>query len=261
MNTMLSFKIYSVAMLLGLLLAGCKTEPAPKPIVPEEIPEESIETPVQLPIVSDIYGALYSVKIRRIFNGTETRSELASAVFYETPSITTDVQNATSAGYVAVNNINLNQSSDGYGRVATEGQIIENLNYDQGVTWYVQGDDGIPPQTFSWTSKFPVYTGEFPAIIERSKGLKLTFDNTTLRDADSVYVAISAGKDLIVKRYSCDAGEIIIPAGELIYLQKCPADKPGYFQISPSIVDIFYLAGRATVLVKQYTEIRTVILK
>jgi hypothetical protein len=260
MNTKLSFKVCAIATVFTLLLGSCKPETAPAPQQEVNV-EESLETPVQYPIVSDIYGAMYSIKLTRIYKGEEIKSEIASAVFYENPSITTNTQDAAPAGYVAVNNINLNQVAGGYDRVATEGHIIEHLDYDNGVTWYVQGDDGIPPTTFSWTSKFPVYSGYFPAVIDRRQDLNFTFNLTTLTDADSVYVALSAGQKLIVRRYSYDAGKVKIPSSELMGLQSCPADKPGYLQISPSIVDIFNLSGRPTVLVKQHTEIRTVIIR
>jgi hypothetical protein len=217
----------------------------------------------QLPIVDGVYGAMYSIKIYENIGGKETKSESASAVFYEEPSNTATATQTTNAGNVVVNNINLNSGENNeYIRTATEGEIIETLNFNDGVTWVIEGEDGIPPTTFSWSANFPQYTGYFPAYINRKQDLTFTFDNNSVSAfADSVFVTISAGDKMIVKRYGAHQGKVSIPSSELAGLQECLLDNPAYLQVSTCVVDIFYLlGGNPTVLVKQEADTRTVVI-
>jgi hypothetical protein len=251
----------SICVALALLSASCKQGDDPKPVAPQGL--KSVKPEVQLPIVDDVYGAMYSIKISETINGQETKSESASAVFYEVPSNTATATQLTNAGFVAINQYNLNQGDDNeYVRTAVQGGIIPDLNYDNGITWYIEGEDGIPPVTFSWSSKFPEYAGTFPAAFSRNADLIFTFDNSTLSSfTDSVFVTISAGDKMIIKRYGAEQGKVTIPSSELIQLQACPADNPGYLQISAGVVDIFnLLAGNPTLLVKQQCDTRTVVI-
>lgn len=242
-----------------LAFAACKPE---HEVQPAEYIVPTAEPPLQLPAVDNVYGAMYSLKLVKVENGVVTKSEIASAEFYDSPSNTATAGEKAYAGYVAVNNFILNQEeNNGYEREATEGHIFEHLNFDQGVTWYVQGDDGIPSVTFSWSSTFPEYVGGFPAEIVRSNGFVLTLGNNNVQFADSVFVALAAGDKLIVKRCAGDANEVRITAQELSSLQVCPAASPAYLQISASVDDIFELAGRPTALVKQTTEVHTVVIR
>jgi len=158
---------------------------------------------------------------------------------------------------------NLNQGvNNEYDRLAVEGQIFQDLNFDAGVRWYVQGDDGIPSVLYEWSPVFPEYSGDFPATINRKDGLILTFNESTLINADSVFVAIAAGNKLIVKRYSAHAGVVSISRDELAYIQACSLQNPGYLQISASVINLFWISsGKAGVGVKQTTDIRTVVIK
>jgi hypothetical protein len=207
---------------------------------------------------------MYSIRVKNLFNGMSTRSEIASAVFFDNPSntATATATDHADAGLVAVNNFSLNQGNDkGYDRTATEGHIFENMSFGDSVRWVVQGDETVPAYTFAWSGIFPVYVGDFPSVVTRSEGLSFNFDGNTLKDADSVFVAISAGDKLLVWRYPHNAGSVHISAEELAPLQACPGAKPGYLQVSASVDDIFYPVDRPTVMVKQTTEIRTVIIR
>jgi hypothetical protein len=243
-----------------LTLASCGRDETP---IPVDNTPESIVTPMQLPMVDGVYGALYAIKVTHIFNGVEKRSELASAEFYDIPSNTATATEFVSAGHVTINNIGIypNEQTNGYDRLATEGHPINDLDFENGVAWTIEGDDGIPAGNFEWSPKFGRYFGAFPAVINRNEGLTLTFDENSIEWADSVFVAISAGDKLIVKRFAGFAGTVSIPAEELQQLQACTDKKPGYLQISPAVVGVFPVAGRPTAIVKQSTEIRTVIIK
>jgi hypothetical protein len=252
---------YPIAFATFLLsLASCKPDKeAPLPV---DNTLQSQVTPIQLPRVDDVLGAMYSIRVKHVFNGMTTRSEIASAVFYDNPSNTATATNYADAGTVWVNSFSLIKNDDmGYDRSAVEGQIFDDLHFQDSVHWVVLGDETVPPHSFAWSGIFPVYIGNFPSVVTRSEGLSFTFDQHTLKDADSVFVAISAGDKLMVWRYPFNIGSVHISSEELNALQACPGAKPGYLQISASVDDIFYPVDRRTVLVKQTTEIRTVIIK
>jgi hypothetical protein len=257
----LSYIRSAVLAAIVISLASCRPDDTVMPEI-DNTPESKV-TPMQLPMVDNVYGALYAIKVKHIFNGVEKNSELASAEFYDIPSNTATATAFVSAGHVTINSIGiyLNEQTNGYDRLATQGEIIQDLNFDEGVAWTMTGDDGIPPGNFAWSPKFGRYFGEFPAEISRGEGLTLTFDESSIEWADSVFVAISAGDKLIVKRYAGFAGTVTIPAEELLQLQACTAKRPGYLQISPAVVGVFPVGGRPTAIVKQTTEIRTVIIK
>lgn len=252
-------RIFTCAALM-LSLGACR--PDDKEVQPIDVTVPTSMMPIQLPIIDNVYGAMYSIKLYHNIRGVETRSEQASAVFYEEASNTATATQLASAGYVAVNQFNLNQGANNeYDRLAVEGQIFQDLNFDAGVTWYVQGDDGVPPVLYEWSPVFPEYSGNFPATINRNEGLSLTFDESTLKNADSVYVAIAAGNKLIVKRYSAHAGVVMIPPADLMPMQACSAKSPGYLQISASVINYFWLStGKQAVGVKQHTDIRSVVI-
>lgn len=253
-------RIFTIAAMV-FSVASCRPK---EPVQPVEVIPETEMAPVILPMIDAVYGAMYSIKIHKVVNGVESRAEMASAVFYNEPSNTATATEGTPAGQVTINNFNLNQNTEngGYIRTAIEGQIFSNLNFEDGVTWEVGGEDGIPPMTFTWSQFFPAYNGYIPASIERSQSLKFTFDESTLVYTDSVFVAISAGTKTIVKRYSANAGQVTIPSEELRQLQRCTADRPGYLQISATMVDIFNIInGNPAALVKQQTEIRSIVIQ
>lgn len=251
----------SICIAFSLGFASCKPDddgPKPKALGLKSVKPEPV-----LPIVDDVFGAMYSIKIYENISGKEVKSESASAKFYDEPSNTATGTQTTDAGMVVVNNINLNSSENNeYVRTATEGAIIETLNYNDGVTWVIQGEDGIPPTTFSWSANFPEYKGYFPPHINRKQDLTFTFDNNSVSlYADSIFVTISAGDKILTKRYGAHQGKVTIPSSELSELQQCLAENPAYLQISTCVVDIFYLlGGNPTVLVKQQADTRTVVL-
>lgn len=251
---------FSVSAASLLLAASCR--PEPKPGIDTTL--ESKVTPIILPIVDNVNGMLLSVKVEENIKGEMKISELASAEFYDEPSNTAYPPSKTYAGQVIINEIPLNHSEDNqYSREGIDGRIIEDLNFEEGVMWTVQGDDGIPPMHLGLSNNFSEYSGEFPSVIDRNKGLTFTFDANTVKYSDSVFVAISAGDKLIVKRYSAKAGTVSIPASELTDLQKCTALKPGYLQISPSSIDKFDSSEGSeyiVVMIKQRVVIRSVII-
>lgn len=253
---------FSVSAASLLLLASCKPEPNPVPI---DTTMESEITPMILPIVDNVNGVLYSIKVSENIKGKITTSELATAEFYNEPSNIAFPPDKTYAGHVVINEIPLNHSEDNqYTREGVDGRIISNLNFDEGVLWTIQGDDGIPSMTLGLSNRFSQYLGPVPTIIDRSKGLSFTFDANTVKYSDSVYVAISAGNKLIVKRYSAYAGTVTIPAEELSELQVCTIAKPGYLQISPSSIDKFESSqgsGYFVVMIKQQVDIRSIVIQ
>lgn len=240
-------------------LAGCKPG---DPVQPVDSTLETAVPPILLPARDSVYGAMYSIKVVHVFNGHVTKSEHASAVFYDNPSNTTTATEHANAGFVAVNAFTLNQGHDNeYDRTAIEGHIFEDLDFADSVYWVVQGDETVEPFTFAWSNRFPAFKGEFPAVITRKDGLSFTFDEASTPLADSVFVAIAAGDKLLVKRYPGDIGKVFIGADELGKLQTCSFSQPGYLQISACVDDIFTPDGKPRLMVKQTTEIRTVIIR
>lgn len=253
---------FSLSAASLLLLASCKPEPTP---IPVDTTMESQITPIILPIVDNVNGVLYSIKVDENDKGKVTISEVASAEFYDEPSNTALPPSKTYAGQVIINEIPLNHSEDNeYSREGVDGRIITNLKFNEGVLWTIQGDDGIPSMTLGLSNRFSQYSGSFPTVITRSKGLSFTFDENTVKYSDSVYVAISAGDKLIVKRYSAKAGTVTIPSEELSALQACTVGKPGYLQISPSSIDKFESSqgsGYFVVMIKQQVVIRSIVIQ
>ncbi len=244
-----------------LSLASCRQD---NMLVPDTSMILVTEKPaVELPVVNGVYGAMYSIKVNELENGVTTKSEIASAYFYDSPSNTAFASSNTSAGQVFVNNIDLNQgSNNGYDRQTSTGRPIENLNYDEGVKWVIMGDDGIPPYTFAWSKIFPVYKGDFPSLIKRNKGFCIDINSVTADHADSVFITLSAGKKIIVRHYPANAGKVYFMPEELEDMQVCPIGRPGYLQITASVDDIFdIVTGRPTLAVKQTADIRTVVIQ
>lgn len=252
----------SVSAAFLLLLAACTPEPSEPPYVDKT--KESKVTPIILPIIDNIHGVLYSIKVNETVKGEVKISEVATAEFYDEPSNTAFPPSKTYAGTVVVNDFPLVLYEDNkYNREGVNGRIFPNLNFDQGVMWSVTGDDGIPPMELGLSNNFSEYNGEFPSIIDRSKDLIFTFDANTVKYSDSVFVAISAGDELIVKRYSAKAGTVSIPSAELSALQNCTIGKPGYLQISPSSIDRFESSEGSeyfVVMIKQRVVIKSVII-
>lgn len=251
-----------ICVAFALFSASCKPDKQPIPTdlgMKTEIPEP------ELPIVDGVYGAMYSLKIYETENGKEVKSESANAEFYDQPSNTATATQATFVGTIMVNNYNLNASENNqYVRVNTQGNIFEDMNYEDSVVWEVEGDDGILAFGFSWSSKFPEYTGNFPMTIERNKDLIFTFDNNSVSEfTDSVFVVIAAGDKKLVKRYGAHEGTVTIPSAELTPLQACTLGNPGYLQISTSVVDIFDLINETypVLLVKQVSNTRPIIIQ
>ena len=244
--------------LAWLLLPGCKCNDD-RDVIPDTT-LVSTPTPVQTPIYFNVYGALFA--IRQVTRTPDSiSSEIAYAMLFDGPASTTDTPGLVDAGQVSVNNIPLNKADNNfYQRTAAEGYLFSNLNLNQNTSWHVQGNDGIPPSAYLMSGKFPRYSGEYPALIRRSEGLTLTFDASTLIYTDSVFVAISAGDKLIIKRYGAKAGTVTIPPDELTPLQKCPSHKPGYLQISLADCTILPWYGRPTVVIKASLEIRHVLI-
>ncbi len=61
-----------------------------------------------------------------------------------------------------------------------------------GANWVIQGSASVPAISYNYSGGFPSYTGTIPYAVYKDSGLHFTFNGTTVSNADSVYVVITA---------------------------------------------------------------------
>jgi len=137
-----------------------------------------------------------------------SRTELAQANFYEDPKTSGALVNA---GNVFINDKVVTRNTD-------ESYMLEgaDLAFASGVVWRVEGNISVPKFDYQDTLPFPQYIGSFPLIINRSGGLELVLDGSTVSNADSVRIWIDdADGHLVQQTFAASAGVVSVSPASL----------------------------------------------
>lgn len=223
-----------VAALGMSLMVSCN----PKDVIPDEPDEPQPTTPTAptppSPTVSGTWGALIALKMTLTYSqmgyNIDVATEMGIGAFYNALNSGTLVN----AGTVQLNNIALDKNAnESYSKVATMGMTPTDMGISSGVNWNVGGGSGIPSFTYTHDGGFPDFTGTIPETITRANGMALTLNNTTVSNADSVYVYIISGSTTLLKSYAANAGPVTIEAADLNGLAASSTTSPAYVEVIP----------------------------
>lgn len=124
---------------------------------------------------------------------------------------------------------------------------VELLNLTKSeVNWNVGGSGTVPTMSLN-DGAFPDFVGMLPADIDRSKDLILTFNSSTVMNADFVTVEILSGQSKFDKFYSATAGAITIPSSEL---KQIPETESGSLNITVYTRHIKNFGGKDFIFLK-----------
>lgn len=98
--------------------------------------------------------------------------------------------------------------------------VFGNFNLTKGIKWDVTGNSKVPAITFTDSSPFPDYTGSFPTHINKATGFAITFDGSTIANADSVLIEEEFTQDSVhfSKTFSANAGTVNLTPADLANL-------------------------------------------
>lgn len=207
-------------------------------------PEHSSTGPTAAP---DIWGKLSAIKeSRKVINGADTvftSYEMAMSQFLgdpKQPSVFID------GGDVTVNTISLNRDAmNFYMRRVSSDSTPQNLGLDLAIDWHVTGANTVPAFSYADVPVYPEYTGAFPAVINKSLGLDLVFDSTTVINADSVRVYINDPfGNTVSQTFASRAGAVTVSPATLAPLTAV-SDHSAYIAIMPyaGIIKVFRNKG------------------
>jgi hypothetical protein len=230
-----------VSVSISILATACKKDKETTPTTPTNNDSSKVAAsptaPMPTPAGNGISGALLSIRMKYSMQQTglpmpvDVNSETALAVFYDAAGSST----MADAGDVSVNTYKLDkQTNNSYLKNANVGTTPKDLNFSSTSEWKVVGSGSVTGFTYNHNSSFPTYSPSLPASITKNSGLSLTFNSSTITNADSVYVVIAAGSKSITKSFSAKAGNVTISANEMqdlpvsndntAVLEVCPID-------------------------------------
>jgi hypothetical protein len=249
------------AILLMFSVTSCdKAKEKVTPTTPKiDSPKVTTGPTPYSPTVAGVDGALIAIrmmyKVEQMGVNLDVASDIATAIFYDNTG-----SNMVEGGTVSVNNVNLEkQQNNSYSKMATAGSTPSDLDLDGGASWNVTGNSSsnVPSFSYGFGSNFPSYTESLPSSITKSSGISFNFNSTTIKNADSVYVAIIAGNKQIIKSYGASAGSVTISASDLSSLPAV-SDKTAYLEILPIKMLVRSYSGKEYVLIKEQAVVASI---
>lgn len=249
------------AALLMLSVASCdKAKESVTPKVPSvDSPGMAAPTPYA-PKMTGVNGALIGIrmtyKMDQMGIKVDVASEIATAMFYDNNNTSSFLDGGT----VSLNNIAIEkQTNNSYTKTASTGMTPSDLDLDGGTSWNVSGNgsNNVPSFTYAYGTDFPSYTGELPSSVTKSGSLSFTFNSGTVKNADSVYVAIIAGSSQVIKSYAANAGAVTISASDLSGLPAI-SDKTAYLEVLPVKMQIKVFSNREYVFIKEQAVVTNI---
>ena len=233
--------VYTAAVFTMLLgFASCDKTETPTPTTPTTPTNPTTPTtagpqPVMpAPSGNNLSGALISLKMKYSTQPmgapmpVTMESEMGMAIFYDNAGSSTKVD----AGTVSVNSNDLEKKQDlSYFKWAYAA-TPDDLDFSSGSNWNVGSSSAVTAFTYNDNSTFPKYIGNMPTSITKSNGVTLTFNNSSLTGADSVYVVIASGSANVTKSFAANAGTVTISAGDLSSLSVV-SDNSAVFEVCP----------------------------
>lgn len=225
-------------------------------------------TPTQSTAV-DPYGHFYAMLIDVAFvyqdsvSGPDT---LMAGTYHEVAvmihSVPTNPRGMSlDAGDVSLNGIQLAHAmSDEDTNAYLSDFSTDPYYFINGTSWIVTGKGTVPAMTYNDTRKHPDYTGPVPDVIERVKGLTMTFDISNVTNADSVTIAFgvdSMNRYLFSKTFASNVGVATITPQELSTLT---AGEYGII-IAPFTYSTRYFANNPYAFIREKRIERYAILK
>jgi hypothetical protein len=167
-------------------------------------------------VIPATWGKLSVVKEEIVkVGGTDTTvetNELAQAHFYADPR--------QSLALTDVGEVKINEQSLAKDNNLAYLKKSASLGIGDKIEWRVNGNGFVQQFIYRDTVLFPKYKGSFPTTINKSTGLWLQFDSTTVLHADSVRVWIDDTYHHIIEQtFSAKAGMVNLSAAALASLQ------------------------------------------
>jgi hypothetical protein len=249
------------AILLMSSITSCdKAKEKVTPTIPKvDTPKVSSGPTPYSPTMTGVDGALIAIrmmyKVEQMGVNVDVASDIATAMFYDNAG-----SNMIDGGTVSVNNVNLEkQQNNSYNKMATTGTSPSDLDLDGGASWNVAGNssNSVPAFSYGFGSNFPSYTETLPTTITKSNGLSFTFNSTTVKNADSVYIAIIANNKQVIKSYAATAGSVTISTSDLGSLPSV-SDKTAYLEVLPIKMIVRSYSGKEYVFIKEQAVVASV---
>lgn len=249
------------AILLMSSLTSCdKAKEKITPTTPKvDTPKVTTGPAPYSPTIAGIDGALIAIrmmyKVEQMGVNVDVASDIATAMFYDNTG-----SNMVDGGNVSVNKINLEkQQNNSYNKMATTGSTPSELELDGGASWNVAGNssNNVPSFSYNFGSNFPSYTESLPATITKSSGLSFNFNASTVKNADSVYIAIITNNKQVIKSYAATAGSVTISASDLSSLPAV-SDKTAYLEVLPIKMIVRSYSGKGYLFIKEQAVIASI---
>ena len=253
-----------VAASMCALATACKKDKETTPTTPTNNDSSNVAAsptaPTPTPSGNGISGALLSIRMKYSMQQTglpipvDVNSETALAVFYDAAGSST----MSDAGDVSVNTYKLDkQTNNSYLKNANVGTTPKDLNFSSTSEWKVVGGNSVTGFTYNHNSSFPTYSPSLPVSVTKNSGLNLTFNSSTVTNADSVYVVIAAGSKSITKAFSAKAGNITISANDM---QDLPvsSDNTAVLEVCPIDYMEGVVNGKNYIFMKELATVRNI---
>jgi hypothetical protein len=247
---------------MTVLMASCSKEEKKTTTPTTTTPTNTAgpQPPMPAPSGNYLSGALISLQMKYTTQPAgapypvDLNSEMAMAIFYSTPGSATRVE----AGTVSVNGINLDKNTDNsYFKWAYTGATPADLDFDKTSDWNVSGSSAVTAFSYNHSVDFPDYTGDVPTSVTKADGLKLTFNSSTLKGADSVYVVVAGGSQSFTKGYAANAGQITISSSDLKDLPTV-SDNSAVLEICPFKYNEVVKNGKNYFFIKEQAIVKSV---
>jgi hypothetical protein len=252
-----------IAFVFGILCAcvlfSCKKEsdPAiPPPFYPPN--DTTLHTTQPLQILLDVsngsevynaWGKLIALKSdSAVFVGVGdtvySSGEYGIAFFLDS-----ELKYNLDAGSLTLNNISIPHPNAYYSYKGT----TDSLEYD--ANWISSGSAEVPAISFNQSGGFPAYSGTLPWVVSKSIGISFTFNASTVSNADSVYVVLTAINDTgnIIsynQSFGATQGDVTITGSDFNYLPSCSITQ-GHLTIIPYRYTTAAFGDKKFVFVKQ----------
>ncbi|RYD56859.1 MAG: hypothetical protein EOP56_10735 [Sphingobacteriales bacterium] len=249
------------AIALMFSIASCdKAKDAVNPDVPKiDTPKTSTGPTPYAPTIAGVDGALIAIsmkyKVEQMGINVDVASEIGTAILYDGSR-----SNIVDGGTVTLNSVNLEkQTNNSYNKMATAGMTPSDMDMDGGASWNVAGNSstGIPAFSYNFGSNFPSYTETLPSSITKANGISFNFNSNTVKNADSVYVAIITNSKQVIKSYAANAGSVTISASDLSSLPAI-SDKTAYLEVLPIKMTIRSFSNKEYVFIKEQAIVSSI---
>ncbi len=253
----------NIAFIFGLLcvcvLFSCKKESDPVIPPPYYPPNDTtLHTAQPLQVLIDIsngsqvynaWGKLIALKsdsstFVSVGDTVHTGSEYGIAFFVDS-----NLLNNLDADSVFLNSISIPHPSGYYSYKG----VADNL--ENGVNWVVQGSSYVPAISYNYSGGFPSYSGTLPYAVTKAGGIQFTFNSSTVSNADSVYVVLTALNDSgntvsYSQSFSATAGVVSITGSDFNYFPVTAISK-GHLTVMPYKYTTAAFGDKKYVFVKQ----------